>query len=68
MLIFEREVKVPDSNVAVYVFADTEKGHTVYLSHTGMISVVEADRANGAKVRAAGFAISGSDCSNCNGC
>ncbi len=68
MLIFEREVKAADSNVAVYVFTDPEKGHTVYLSHPGMLSVVEADRASGARIRAAGFAISGSDCSSCNGC
>lgn len=68
MLEFERTVKAPDSNVAVHVFIDPEKGHTVYLSHTGMITVIEQEKSKSSKVRAVGFATVGSDCSSCNGC
>lgn len=68
MLGFECVVKASDNDVAVYVFTDPEKGHTVYLSHTGMMSVVEAEQKKSARVKAAGFAIADSSCSSCNGC
>jgi hypothetical protein len=64
MLEFERVVKASDSKAAVYVFVDTEKGHIVYLSQTGMMSVVEQDTGKSSKIRAAGFAIGQSDCSS----
>ena len=44
MLEFERAVQAPDEKAAVYVFVDKEKGHTVYVSHTGSMTVVEQDK------------------------
>lgn len=66
MLEFAKAVKVPDSDAAVYVFSDAEKGHIVYLSHTGAMTVVEKEKSS--KVRAAGFMVGTDECSGCSGC
>lgn len=58
MLEYERTVRAPEGEAAVSVFVDSEKGHTVYLSHTGQIAVAECEP-KGGRVRAAGFAVSG---------
>jgi hypothetical protein len=68
MLRFEEKIAATDSDAAVYVFFDKEKGHTVYLSHTGMLTVVEDDKPKNKSARAVGFSAGGSDCSSCDGC
>ncbi len=68
MLEFERTVTVPGGEAAVNVFADKEKGHVVYLSHTGTMVVVEDGKARDGRTRAAGFTMAGSSCSSCDGC
>lgn len=68
MLEFERVVKATDSDVAVYVFCDSERGHIVYTSHTGTMVVVEKEKSQNGKVRAAGFSIEESSCAGCDGC
>jgi hypothetical protein len=66
MLELDRVVKGPDSEAAIYVFTDTEKGHTVYMSHTGVMTVIEKEGSG--KVRAAGFMLGSDECSSCSGC
>lgn len=66
MLELERVVRVPDSEAAIYVFTDIEKGHTVYMSHTGVMTVLEKEKSS--KVRAAGFMLGADECSSCSGC
>lgn len=68
MLEFERTVAIPGREEAVHVFVDAEKGHVVYLSHTGMLNVVEKEQVKNSKVRAAGFAAVQSSRSDCSGC
>ncbi len=69
MLEFERTVTVPGGEAAVNVFADKEKGHVVYLSHTGTLVVVDDGKVRDGRTRAAGFTIaSSSSCSGCDGC
>jgi len=68
LLIFERVVTVPDSEVALYVFTDSEKGHTVYLSHTGTMNVLDQTKSKTGNIRAAGFMAGDQNCTDCNGC
>jgi hypothetical protein len=68
LLIFERVVTVPDSDVALYVFTDSEKGHTIYLSNTTNMSVVDEVKNKLGNPRAAGFMAGDHECSDCNGC
>lgn len=68
MLKFADKVEAPGSDAAVYVFTDSEKGHTVYLSYTGMLTVVEEDKAKNRSSRMVGFTVGSSDCGNCDGC
>lgn len=69
MLEFDRTVAVPEGDAAVNVFVDKEKGHVVYLSHTGALVVMDSDKVKNARTRAAGFAIGDSGgCGGCNGC
>jgi hypothetical protein len=68
MLKFEQMVKAPERDAAVYVFIDAEKGHTLYLSHTGMMTVIEAEKSKSGTMRAAGFVVGQSGCSGCDGC
>ena len=70
MLEFITSVMVPGNDkVAVNVFCDKEKGHTIYLSHTGALVVVETDRAKGSQqIKAAGFSVAADSCNSCDGC
>lgn len=68
MLKFTDKVEAPDGGAAVYVFSDLEKGHTVYLTCTGMLTVVEEDKAKKKNARIAGFTIDDDECGNCGGC
>lgn len=68
MLEFECVAKAQDTDIAVYVFYDPDRGHTVYASHTGTLVVVEKDRSHSGKVRAAGFTLEDNSCSGCDGC
>lgn len=67
MLNFAKAVQADNLEVAVYVFVDAEKGHTVYVSHNGSMTVVEDDKKTKGTQRAAGFLVN-NDCSDCNGC
>ena len=70
MLEYKASVKVPgDDKAAVNVFCDDEKGHTIYLSHSGTMVVVENDKSkNNQKTKAAGFSVAADTCNSCNGC
>jgi hypothetical protein len=68
LLIFERVATVPDSDVALYVFIDSEKGHTVYLANTGTMNVVDQAKSRNSSARAAGFMSDDHNCIDCNGC
>ncbi len=67
MLEFLKSVKADDGTVSVSVFTDAEKGHTVYVTHTGAIVIAESEK-KGTKTRAAGFAIGVDNCTGCEGC
>lgn len=69
MLTFKQVAQNPEGTAAIYVFTDEEKGHTVYLSQSGQLFVVEAENHPNSKTRAAGFAVgNSSSCSDCDGC
>ncbi len=68
MLEFERTVPVPGGDAAVNVFVDEEKGHVVYLSHTGTLVVVDEGKVRDGRTRAAGFVVADSGCQGCDGC
>ncbi len=68
MLEFERTVTAPGGDAAVNVFTDTEKGHVVYLSHTGTMVVVDNAKVKDGRTRAAGFMVASSSCGSCDGC
>lgn len=67
MLEFVQTVKDSAGEAAVSVFADAEKGHTVYVTHSGALYVAESEK-KGGKTRAAGFALGADGCRGCEGC
>lgn len=68
MLEFEKTAAAPEGGATVHVFVDKDKGHVVYLSHTGNIMVVDNNKVKDNRTRAAGFAVAADGCGSCDGC
>lgn len=68
MLEFEEIAATPDGSAKVNVFVDKDKGHVVYISHTGTMVVVDNNKTKDGRTRAAGFAMAADGCSSCDGC